>query len=381
MRIVITGGKTGGHVFPALAVVESLLQSQRESRLSKSGEDGSDSLDMSDLLYVGYAGGIEDQAVLEAGIPLLSLSLATPDSVRNRLRFFLSGSLAVIRCMRRFRLFGPTVVFSTGGFVSLPGSLAAWFTRVPIVVYVPDARPGKTVRFTKRLARSVAVTSEETAALFGDARAVSVTGYPVRAVFRHMKREPARKALGLGDSEPQLLVMGGSQGSAAINRAVADILPALLPWARVLHVCGPQHLAELETVWESLPFDLRERYRLVATLDGERMAEAMFASDVAITRAGASVLGELPAASLPAILIPLPINAQDANAAALERHGAAVVLPQERLVSGELEPVVRSLLQDSDRREAMRAALIRLRRPDAADRIAELILDAGDRAA
>jgi len=220
------------------------------------------------------------------------------------------------------------------------------------------------------------VTSPETARLLGPSTKVEVTGYPVRSSF--VVDRPIRDA---GDKDPQVLVMGGSQGSAAINRALVAILPDLLVRARVVHVCGRAHFTDLDAVRRDLPPELQLRYRLEPELDSESMAAEMLASDLAVTRAGASILGELPATGLPAVVVPLPINAQDANAAWLEQAGGCVVLEQQAAEEGQLGPVLISLLEDSERRTAMRQALESLRRPHAASDIAAMILATGSRAA
>ena len=390
MRIVLTGGKTGGHVFPALAVAESLRQFQPGSRSSRSGAatggaggaggaGGSGSRAMAEFLYIGFAGGIEEQVVPAAGIPLVSLPLASPDSIANRLRFLIGGLRALRASVARLRSFHADVVFSTGGFVSLPVTTAAWILRRPIVIFLPDATPGKTVRLTRRWARAIATTTTAAANQLGGARTV-VTGYPVRAEFVGISRRDARESLGLGDSDLLLLVVGGSQGARFINQVIVASLPRILPVARILHVCGPGHLDEVLAARNQLPAELRHRYRVEGYLAAREMACAMFAGDLAVTRAGASILGELPAAALPAIVIPLPINAQDANAATLEAAGASVVLPQPR-AHHELAGLVLSLLDSPEARQRMRSALKDLQRPSAADDIAGLIMDVGGCAA
>jgi UDP-N-acetylglucosamine--N-acetylmuramyl-(pentapeptide) pyrophosphoryl-undecaprenol N-acetylglucosamine transferase len=331
------------------------------------------------MIYVGLAGGVEERAVPAANIPLILLRLTTPDTLRKQVRFAVDVVRAVARCLVLFGKPRPDVVFSTGGFVSLPATVAAWLRRIPVTIYLPDAHPGRAIQVSRRLATTVAVTSQEAAAAL-HAPDAAVTGYPVRAAFRNVSREDARASAGLLSDDLQILVTGGSQGSLAINTAVQQMLPALLSRARIIHVCGPDHVAACTAAALSLPEGMRRQYRVVGSLDGPSMAEAMMASDLAITRAGASILGELPAAALPAVLVPLPINAQDQNAAVLSRRNAAVVVPQERMAD-ELEPVVLGLLDDGERRARMVEALRALDRPDAALAIARLIVETASRAA
>jgi UDP-N-acetylglucosamine--N-acetylmuramyl-(pentapeptide) pyrophosphoryl-undecaprenol N-acetylglucosamine transferase len=330
---------------------------------------------MADLLYIGIEGGVEATAVPSVGIPLLSLRLRGPDSVVGRFRFAFDLLVGVATCVRRLRQFRPNAVFSTGGFVSLPAVIAARLLRVPVMIYLPDVRPGWAVRLTSRSARQIAVTSDATVQRLPHTHMVRVTGYPVRSEFVAHTREDARATLGLKRDDLLLFITGGSQGSVAVNQAVVEILADVTPLARVLHVCGPRNFTALSQERDAQPVAVRDRYELVASLDGDRMAQAMHAADLAITRAGASILGELPMTGLPAIVIPLPINAQDVNAEALESRGACVVLKQQDAVAGQLKAVVVSLLTDSDRCAAMRQVLESLRMPNAARDIAATLID------
>lgn len=333
---------------------------------------------MAEFLYVGLAGGIEEQAVAAADIRLLTLSLATPDSRWRMARFALDLLVGTARCVNRFRRFRPDVLFSTGGFVSLPATLAAWLRRIPVVIFLPDANPGRAVRLTARLARAIAVSTPQTAERLSLASRVRVTGYPVRDDFVGVDRTAARKMEGLEEGDLQVLVTGGSQGSVAINGAVAELLEEVLPVARILHLCGPNHLGALNIVKKRLAPELRARYRLEPSLDGESMARAMYASDIGVVRGGASILGELPIAALPSIVIPLPAAkvGQDINGRVLAQLGGAMLVGQEEAVAGGLRRRLLALLGDAPRRETMRESLMAMRRPRAAQDIATMIVEA-----
>jgi len=282
------------------------------------------------------------------------------------------GYRQALSLLRKWR---PTRCLVTGGFASVPVALAARRLDVPLLVYLPDLRPGLAIRFMRRWAEKVAVSLPEAAAYFG-AKAV-VTGYPVRSDFGRWRQAEALKTLGLSTEKPVLLVFGGSRGARSINRALVSILPDVLSLAQVLHVSG-----SLDSGWVAdealkLPVPLRRDYHHFAYLYDE-MPAALHAADLAVSRAGASVLGELPMAELPAVLVPYPYAGQHQrlNAEYLRQAGGAVIVPDAQL-ERDLWPTLRTLLEDSQRRQQMQAALHKMARPDAAERLANLVMELG----
>ncbi|HEV3310168.1 MAG TPA: UDP-N-acetylglucosamine--N-acetylmuramyl-(pentapeptide) pyrophosphoryl-undecaprenol N-acetylglucosamine transferase, partial [Chloroflexota bacterium] len=261
----------------------------------------------------------------------MTLRIATPDTPAHIARSMLDLFLATATCLQRFRRFKPQVVLSTGGFVSIPAMLAAWATRTPVILFLPDVLPGRTVRVFSRIASRIAVSSSDSLTHLPSNGKTVVTGYPVRDQFTAILRADARRDAGLAETDLQLLVMGGSLGAAAINRAIGDGLLELLPLARIVHICGRAHMAEMAAIRDSLSEEQRDRYRLYDYLDSEAMATVLVASDLAITRGGASILGELPATGVPAIVVPFPAAqvGQEANARALARTGGCEVISNE----------------------------------------------------
>jgi len=265
------------------------------------------------------------------------------------------------------------VLFATGGYASVPVALAAWALRTPILVYLPDIEPGLAVRIIGRLATRVAVTVEDSRSYF-PAQKVVLTGYPVRAEFHDLDRSEAKISLGLVPGESVFLVLGGSRGARSINRALSGVLEQVLELAQVVHVSG-----ELDWPWvaerrEALPTALQARYHAFAYLH-EEMGAALAAADLALCRAGASTLGELPCFGLPAMLVPYPYawRYQRVNADWLAQRGAAVRLDDERLAE-ELLPTLRRLLDDRARLRDMRKRMRALARPEAATRLAAELL-------
>jgi UDP-N-acetylglucosamine--N-acetylmuramyl-(pentapeptide) pyrophosphoryl-undecaprenol N-acetylglucosamine transferase len=267
----------------------------------------------------------------------------------------------------------PRVTVATGGYASTPAALASWVLRIPVVLFLPDVFPGKAVTWLAPLARKIAVTSEVTEKHFPPGKAV-VTGYPLRDSFIQPSRALGRQRFGLPDEAIVLCVFGGSQGARHINQAVARHLRSLLSRYHVLHICGEQRLPEAEAAAANLAPEARARYQLFPYLQDDDMAGALAAADLAVCRAGASVLGELPATETPAILVPLPQATvhQRENAEFLADRGAAVIL-EDGKVDDELGTLVEHLLADRARLAAMTTASAALARPHAADAIVALI--------
>ena len=259
----------------------------------------------------------------------------------------------------------------TGGYASVPVGIAARLTRTPLVLYQPDIAPGWAVRVLSRLATRVCVTSEASLPHARRKKTV-VTGYPLRPIFTDLDRPMARARFQL-NGDRALLVTGAVQGAHSLNDVIDANLERLLALAQVIHVTGPRDAARLKQRRAALPDQCRHRYRVHEYL-GDDLPIAMAACDLAISRAGASVLGEFPAAGLPAVLVPLhgAGGHQRFNAAVLRDAGAAVIV-NDGAVATDLVPTVEALLQDPDRLAAMRAAASGLARLDAADRIAAVI--------
>ena len=358
MKVVLSGGGTGGHIYPGLAVAQALR------------EQGAP-----ELLYIGVRGRMDEQIVGAAGLPLETVSAAPlrVGSPLGMVRNAVSLAIGVVQSWRILGRFRPDAVFATGGYASVPVGVAARLRQLPLLVYLPDVRPGWAVRLLARLATRIAATTERSMADLPAGKAVAA-GYPVRASFWSATREAARAKLGLPQDEKVLLVTGASQGARRLNEAVVAQLEGLLAVCHVMHLTGRADETELLAKRDALPEAQRARYHVLGYL--EDMADAMAAADLAVMRSGASVLGELPAAGLPAVLVPGVYQGgydQRANARYLADEGCAVVLENEEL--GRLTDVVRDLLADETKRRAMSDAARRLAQPDAARTIARMLTE------
>jgi len=358
MRLALTGGGTGGHIIPALAVMEAV-----QARLGGTAE----------VCFFGPEDRGERSLVERAGVRFVGVPSA---AVRGRgplglLRAgwrLLRGTLAAIRALRKFK---PDAVFSTGGYGSFPGSVAARVLRRPLVVYLPDVHPGWAVKAERALATKMTTTADAALEFLPREKTV-VTGYPVRTEFFTADREAVRSSLGIAPSEKVILVAGATQGATAINNAVLSALAGLLTAARIIHVTGESGLAAGEAALAALAPDLRSCYQTFAYRSD--LPELMVAADLGIFRAGASVLGEIPAAALPSVLVPATYAGghQRNNARWLAENGAALVLEEADLP--KLAATIAELLGNPDRLATMRTAAAALARPNAADAIAEVVL-------
>ncbi|NPV09315.1 MAG: UDP-N-acetylglucosamine--N-acetylmuramyl-(pentapeptide) pyrophosphoryl-undecaprenol N-acetylglucosamine transferase [Anaerolineae bacterium] len=354
MRLAVAGGGTGGHIYPAVAAMEAL---------ASLGE-------ATEVLWLGVSGGPEEAVARRYGWEFGQVRAVQVRGTGVRMPAnAVAGFLSAADARRALLGFGAEVLLATGGYVSVPGALGAKLARVPVVLFLPDASPGWAIRLLRPLADGMAASSVEAATALG--RGAVVTGYPVRRAFFDCRREEARRALGLGE-RPALLVLGGSSGARRLNQAVLRWAGELLKVADILHVAGRRDHEAVAEEAEAAGLTAGEGYHLFAYLD--RLPEAMVASDLVVSRAGAAVLGELTAAGRPAVLVPGSFAGghQRHNAAYLQRNGCAVVVEDEEVLE-RLGPEVLGLLRDEGSLRAMSARAKALAVPDAAERLAQLL--------
>jgi UDP-N-acetylglucosamine--N-acetylmuramyl-(pentapeptide) pyrophosphoryl-undecaprenol N-acetylglucosamine transferase len=367
MRYSVSGGGTGGHVYPALAVARALLDARPGVELA----------------YVGGVRGFERRLV--ASHPMRDL-LPYHELVVRSLR---SAGLSVHTALDPARLAAavpqawwllgklrPAALFTTGGYLALPLVLAARARGIPTLVWEGNVLPGRATRAIGRFATRVAVSFPPTLDAFPGNSFVS--GTPIRS-FAGIDRDAARRSLGLGADDRLLLVFGGSQAVARMNAALAGALPGLLADWHVLHLAGENGMADAGAVRQSLPDVLRPRYTAEPFLT-DRMADALVAADLVIGRAGSSTCAELAAVGVASILVPYPFAGahQRYNAGYLADEGAAVMVADEDLTADRLLAEV-AALRDDDRRRAMADAARRLGRPDAARVLADELIAMAER--
>ena len=356
-------------MYPALAVLQAVKNDER-----------SHSSDFR-LLWVGGTGGMEVNLVKQASVPFEAIPAAGLHGVGLHAlpgnAWKLGGGFLAAR--RLLRSFCPEVLLFTGGYLAVPVAMAArlpgrGYPRPRSLLYIPDIEPGLALKSLARLADHIAVTAEATRSFLRGQPLVTVTGYPTRADLRAWDRDEARKALYLDAEKPVLLVFGGSRGARSINQAVWAALPGLLAEMQVVHLTGQLDWPEVETVRQgleaALPQELYTRYHPYPYLHRE-MGAAFTIADLALCRAGASTLGELPLFALPAVLVPYPYawRYQQVNAQYLAERGAAVIL-QDAELPEKMLAVLKELMGDGHKRAQMRQIMASLAQPAAAERIA-----------
>lgn len=358
MRLVITGGGTGGHTSPAVAVYEELLR--RDPRLN--------------VLWIGRAGAIEHRICAKLNIPFRSLPVEgwPRKKLLRRGIVVLKLAWSMVRAWVYLRNFAPDVVFGVGGYVSLPAMYVAPRIGIPCVLHEQNRLMGMTNRIAAQRAARIFLSFPETSGEYPKDRAV-VVGNPVRTAFANPPdRKEACGRFGLDPEIPVLLISGGSQGARSINNVVGKGL-SLFPngEVQIIWMTGMADAARAREEAQGAPISVQVHGFI------EDMAAALAAADLVVTRSGASTTAELAVMHKPSILIPYPHatdNHQEHNAIAFSEAGAAIVLNDADLTPEKLVGEIRGLLRDPARLAAMSHAAATLARPGAADMIAAEIL-------
>ena len=343
-------------MYPALAVLQAI-------------EDKVD-----ETLWVGGEGGMEFELINRLAIPFSSIPAAGIHgvglkSLPSNLWKLFQGIFASQKLLKQFK---PDAILYTGGYVAAPMAIAA--LKYPSVLYVPDLEPGLALKFLSKFASIIALNSQKSFEYFRNTKKCVVTGYPTRKDLIPSPKEVAMKKFRFSVEKPVVFFFGGSKGARSINRAILHFLPRLLLKAQVIHMTGQLDWNEVLENSNKLDPQLLENYRIFPYLH-EEMSDAFSASDLVISRAGASTLGELPLFGTPAILIPYPYawRYQKVNAKYLVDQKAALMVNDENLEK-ELYALIETLLSDSQKLSDMKNAMKKLNTPDAAIKIGEHIL-------
>lgn len=359
LRVALSGGGSGGHVYPALAVA-GRLQAEPEPI---------------DLMYVGTRTGLEADLVPRSGIPFHAIHAAAwlKPGVAAKLRgvwHTARGTWDAWRLLARTR---PDVLLATGGYVTGPVGLAASWLHIPLVVHEQNVWPGLTNRLLARRAQLVLTTYADTARHLPDGTVVRVTGYPVRASVVDVDRDAARRQLGLAAEWVVVVATGGSQGAPAVNTLMAAVWAAALdrPYWAVVWATGPRRFEAATANLDRTRHP--ERLRVAPYLYD--LDVVLAAADVVVGRAGAGTLAEAAARALPLVLVPSPHvseHHQEKNAAVWADRGAALVV-EESAVGQAGWSAVAALMDDADRRRTMGQAARGLHHPEALDHIAAAV--------
>lgn len=360
MRVILSGGGTGGHIYPALALARYLKQQNRKT----------------ELLFIGTEKGLEKRIIPAAGFELLCIPAS---GFQRRLggifpagRDFLRGLARARKIIARF---GPAVVAGTGGYVSAPVVAAAASLRLPVLIHEQNVHPGLANRWLAHLAGRVCLSFEASRPHFARRAKTVLTGNPRASEVVLVSREAGLRRLALDPACRTLLIYGGSRGAVRINRVVVDFLKRgwLPPRMQLLYISGEIYYEEVRRALGRLP---REVHLYPYLQD---MPAALAAADLAVTRSGATTLAELTALGLPALLVPSPNVVHDHqyyNARLLADAGAAVLVEEQDFNALRLRREIAELFNGAgERLAAMSRAGQALGRPDAAERLSCCLQD------
>ena len=352
---------TGGGIYPAIAVLQAL-----ENNIEK-------------ILWIGSDSGMEKKLLRDYNltlevIPAAGLHGVNLLSIPANLIKLIKGWLVSRKILAEFK---PDVIFYTGGYVGVPVAYANR-KKIPSVVFIPDIEPGTALKQILPDASIITVCNNASLENSKFRNKTHVTGYPVRKNLLKWNRATGRKYFGIPPKGTVIFVFGGSKGSRSINQAILTHLELLIHDFYIIHISGENNWDEIKTFYDQLTPETKQRYFVYPFLQDE-MGAALAAADLAICRAGASTLGELPAFSLPAILVPYPHawRYQIQNAEYLEKNGAAIIL-FDNLLQTKLLKTIQEIMTDDNRLTMMKANMRKLSKPLAAKSISRLLVEAGN---
>lgn len=368
-RIILTGGGTGGHVYPAIAVAEQLKKRS----------------DVEGIIYLGVQGHIEEKLAKENGLDFVGLKvIGLPRKISPNLFVFpWQLSKAVWQTLKVIKKFKPTAVLGTGGYAAAPALSAAVLKKIPIIIHEPDSNPGLVNKafapHAKIISLGMAAAETKFRRLNKKAKII-VNGNPLAERFLHLpSREQARQELGLDLNLPVVLITGGSQGAQALNQAVYGMLPYMVAnnkgvTFQILHQVGEKNWSDMQT---SIDPALRNSPLYKPRKYFDNLAIAYAACDLSICRSGAMTIAELAATGTPAIFVPYPFAAADHqtfNARYVSSKGAAKVIMQADLTGQKLYQEITELLGSSKLKQ-MQEHMIALAKPQAASMLTEQLLN------
>ncbi len=372
MRIVLVGGGTGGHFYPLIAISEGIEAICRERNLLEP-----------ELYYLGPA-PFDANALMERDIihiPSPAGKLRRYSSPLNIFSFF-STIVGIIKSLFQLYNLFPDVIFSTGGYAAFPTLYAARLLTIPVVIYDADATPGRVTLWSAKFAKWIGTAHPEAATHFPESlrHKIARVGHPIRSQIEHPTKEGGYEFLKLDPSVPAVFIMGGSQGAQAINNTVLDAVKELITRYNVIHQAGSANLKEVTGVADLILHDEphQERYRAFGLLNTLAIRMAAGISTVIVSRAGSGSIFEIASWGIPAILVPLPTDIshdQTENAFSYARAGAAVVIEQRNLTQHVLTAEIDRLMNNSEQRAAMSEAAKAYSRPEAAKKIAHILLE------
>lgn len=362
MRIVLTGGGTGGHLIPLIAVVRKIKEKNSEA----------------EFLFIGPNGGLEKKLMSAENIPTKNIMAGKMRRYFSWLNFvdFFKIPIGIFQSLWHLLWYMPDAIFGKGGYASLPVVIAGWIYRIPIMIHESDANPGLANSMLAKFSERVAVSYPQAENYF-PAKQVVLTGNPLRADIAMGDAQKIIQNFSLSPSKKTIFVYGGSQGSAIINEKVLNILPELLKKYQVIHQTGEKNFEDAKNKAGVLGVKAgREGYYPIAFV-GEELKDILAATDVVISRAGSNSISEIAAVGKPAIIIPIGNSANDhqrMNAYTLAKSGGCVVLEESNLGENMLLGTLEKIINDENFRANLSVNIKNFYHADATERIADGIL-------
>jgi UDP-N-acetylglucosamine--N-acetylmuramyl-(pentapeptide) pyrophosphoryl-undecaprenol N-acetylglucosamine transferase len=360
-RIVLVGGGSGGHFYPLIAVAEAL------GRASDA-----------ELFYMG-PDEYDREALSKNRITFIYCPAGKQRKYRSIKNFFDGFKILYGFFVAVYKLYVlyPDVVFSKGGYTSVPVTLASFILRIPVVIHESDTKPGSANKLAAKFARYIAISFDETTSFF-TGKNVALTGIPLREEFTQSIGDPYA-VLGIPITKPLLFITGGSQGAQRLNDLALESLDELLPAFTVLHQAGDLNAKNVEASAATLITDssLLESYFVKGSLTGTEMNAAMSASALIISRAGTGTIFEIAYKGKPSIVVPIPeaiSHDQRTNAYSYARSGACSVLEEHNFTDGLLASEITRIIGDQTLYESMQTAALGFRREDAGKVIATTLI-------
>lgn len=363
MKIVLTGGGSGGHLVPLVAVARKIKQVNPEA----------------EFLFLGPNGKLEERFMGEIAVTIKNISVGKLRRYFSFLNFvdFFKVIFGFFQSLFWLLVYMPDVVFSKGGFVSFPVVMAAWIYRIPILIHESDSRPGLANSILGKFANRVAVSYPDAEKEF-PATQVVLTGNPLREGIDKGSAEKARELFSLSENKKTIFVYGGSQGAKMINDKMVDLLPELLREYQVIHQTGEKNFEDVRKRAADLGIKIgRDNYFPVAFV-GDELPDILAVSDLVVSRAGANSISEIAANGKPAIIIPLSNSAgnhQRMNAFSLEKTNSCLVLEENNLGENLLLGRIKEIMSNDQLRTEMSQNIRKFYNPDAAEKIAKGVLE------
>lgn len=366
MKILFTGGGTGGHIFPLVAVAREIRRIYPKKNL--------------ELYYMGPKDDFSNILLSQEDFIIKTISsgkIRRYFDLQNIVDILFKIPLGLIQSFFLLITINPDLVFSKGGSGSIAVTYSARFLRIPVFIHESDVVPGLSNQTTAKWAKKIFISFPKTE--YFDPRKTTLTGNPIRKEILEGDKEKAVEIFNLTLSKPVFLVIGGSQGAETINDFVLRILNDLLKSYEIIHVTGTQNVKEISAEAQVIEEKgLDKYYHPIGFLDEQKMKHAYKAADLIISRSGSGSIFEIAASGKPSILIPLPSAAADhqsKNAYAYAETGAAIVLEQENLTPNFFMENIQLLFLHPEKLEQMRQAALGFSKPLAARAIAREILE------